>query len=714
MEDATEPAAGTRAILAGLPVLLVALAVMVTTWLATDEGFHPVPYMDAWETVGEMQEIAEHGCSWALLRRQHNEHRIVVPRLIAWADYSWFGGCGHLQAVCLFVFQALHWLVLVVLVFQGPWQSWSGRLMWGWIALGSMFWAAQIQNFVQPFQVSFILAFAACDTAILCAYCGGKSVTERGFILWFAAMVFWGMVATYSLACGLVVWPVLVVFAALARWRWWRVVLMVAAAGLSIGSYLWGYANHPGHASPAESLRHPLSVAQYMAAWLGGPFHMWGSRTAMALGGLGLIAGGGAGAWYLWRERRNVWLTAVLAAMAVPVGSAFLTALGRINFGYAQAFATRYATPAEVYWILLLAVLSTLVPSSRRLRAGLGLGILLAAACAFIWLPTQSRALREMRSRQDRLAQAALSLSLRANDDLVEREVYPVMQRLRGHRDLLDAMGKGWLHREAEPRIGTALTQYARSTRAGRCAGLAFASPVGTNPSATRVTGRLFNPDPELRRVLWFDDAKKLVGAALCRPTGVPGAWDFAGYIVTAASEGHDWTMVAEYDDATVGELSGAMESLVISTAAPANLDPEVLHADDGWTIDGVPPAAGMPAGGGRVWGSWSKAGSTTGELQVRFNRPAGVSSVRLPIVTGPGAARGTYTLTVSAGAVHLEADLPEQPVRQWAELHVLIPAEDDARTVDLRIADNGPNPGQWIAIGEPRPERRREADAAP
>jgi hypothetical protein len=144
-----------------------------------------------------------------------------------------------------------------------------------------------------------------------------------------------------------------------------RIWLVCAVAGLTaIGLYLYHYASPPHHSSPAESLRHPLAILDYVAKYLGVALPPWTrlrDPIAVCTGGFGLLAAL-AVLWFVVRwSRKSTIFIALLGIMLFSIATGFITALGRIGFGTDQAFQSRYQTYNLLFWFALLSLLLLII-----------------------------------------------------------------------------------------------------------------------------------------------------------------------------------------------------------------------------------------------------------------------------------------------------------------------------------------------------------------
>ena len=105
--------------------------------------------------------------SWGWLWSQHNEHRLLVIRLLLLLDLRLFGGRNISLLVELYLLQATVWACLVFGIARFTAFSRSLKLTLQGVFGFCLFHPNQAENLTWPFQVSFILAFALATLAFL-------------------------------------------------------------------------------------------------------------------------------------------------------------------------------------------------------------------------------------------------------------------------------------------------------------------------------------------------------------------------------------------------------------------------------------------------------------------------------------------------------------------------------------------------------------------
>ena len=177
----------------GLFVIAVTLGMVV-------EGWSPAPFWDQWDNL-----VSGRPVTWAWLVLQHNEHRLLLPRLIFWLDHWLAAETNKVDFAASVLIQAA---LVVLLAWLALKDSVSSRVdaVWVWgLCLVFLFWATQYENFLWGFQVQFFgVGLAAAATFAVVA-------REPATALGAASAVLLGAAAAYTQASGVLV-PVLASF----------------------------------------------------------------------------------------------------------------------------------------------------------------------------------------------------------------------------------------------------------------------------------------------------------------------------------------------------------------------------------------------------------------------------------------------------------------------------------------------------------------------
>lgn len=351
-----------------LPALALGAYVLATTAAGVVGHYRPVPFMDQWATVDELRAIQSGEYRLGSLFRQHNEHRLAVPRLLFFLDGWLTRQSGWLCVGASLLLQALHVALLVALVRAAGERRPAVLAAVTGALVVLLFSALQQQNFVEPFQVQFPLVYLAATTAVAAACL--SPFAQRPWLM-LAASLAAAVVASFSMASGLGVWCVLLVVAARVPLPFRALAAIAATSAIVIVFYLHGlWIADPYYLPPSQpdaiGLQRPHLSAVFLATYLGSPVRLpdgvHRAALGVAAGCLGALAFAGVAPahWRRCQEREEAARQALLGVALFALGSALLTTYGRAAVWNLLITAERYATGAAFFWaaLTLLAVVS--------------------------------------------------------------------------------------------------------------------------------------------------------------------------------------------------------------------------------------------------------------------------------------------------------------------------------------------------------------------
>lgn len=322
------------------------------------------PFYDQWELVPYLRKVSAHQpISLSEMAAQHNEHRLLIPRVIM----LWLAKLTHWNIKIEIYFGYLVLLMIGILllykVVQFYQQQSASKMQYASICAiamisvlvfsltqdGNILWGWQIQIFLN------ILAVAATLGALTTA-----SLSIIDFVLAIASAV----VATYTFANGLLIWPIgLAVL--LMRWLLHKAphflrlnIIWLGCSLLFFYLYLHNYVKPAHHPSLATALYHPFGYIAYVLRYLGNPLiqfrltHVIPVVLCGALGFIVLII-------IIYSAFRNSLLTRPIdlfwhGMLLYSVLSAMITGVGRAGFGSEQAGASRYITISNLFWMWII------------------------------------------------------------------------------------------------------------------------------------------------------------------------------------------------------------------------------------------------------------------------------------------------------------------------------------------------------------------------
>jgi hypothetical protein len=289
-----------------------------------------------------------------VLLAQHNEHRVVVTRILAWLAAESNGDRIDFRVLVL----AGNLSLAAILVLF--WREFRGCVGAPAIAAAG-FILCQLTFFEGALlSMAAISNLGVIAFAFACLYFALQP--GRRNAAW--ALAF-GLLAAASQANGLLALPLAAGACALQR-RWWRAAVMAATATVLWGAYLAFFQAPPHHPPLSLVLEQPLVAAHLFVVITGGLAQAVGPATVLGIALLALLA---------WLTVKGFWRRHPVAALwiAFILLSALAAAVGRVGWGVFHA--SRYAINSSC-----LAAIALLLLFDGRDGARLSARYLLPAA----------------------------------------------------------------------------------------------------------------------------------------------------------------------------------------------------------------------------------------------------------------------------------------------------------------------------------------------
>lgn len=298
-----------------------------------------VAYWDELDTALLFLLRLENGATWQEILNQlfalGNEHRTFTSRLLFATSY-WTTGTVNFAVIGAIGNLFICGLCGLLITYAG---STARRVRMGVLLAFLLFQLEHYENFqwsgssIDHFQV-VLLAGAS--------VVGLSRGTRAG---WLAGMLF-ALLATFTLAHGIVAWPVGALMLGAER-RWRRLAVWLAAAAVTAAFFFYGFNFNPGHF--IELTRHGEAgrVLHYWLSLLGAPLALGEDAVAPFLGIVLLaLLGRSLSRGALTRER----VAAPLVLWAL--GALALVAIGRADLTHGHVY-SRYYVLGALAWALV-------------------------------------------------------------------------------------------------------------------------------------------------------------------------------------------------------------------------------------------------------------------------------------------------------------------------------------------------------------------------
>ncbi len=323
------------ALLAAIPIAYIGTQIVAAS--------RNIVFWDEFDTALDLILRINAGADWhELLQRffaVNNEHRTVTSRLMFAVSY-WLTGTVNFHVIGaignLFLVGACTTLLTAV-------RGWERRVRLGVLLAFLMFQLEHFENFlwsgasIDHFQVVMLgmVAFAALTRG-----------STRACVV---AGVF-GVLATFTLAQGSIVWPV----GALLLWhqrRWNQLAAWCAVGTAVIAAFLHGFEFNPGHNISELTVTGVAHIVRYWLALLGAPLTLGDAGFApfpglVLLAGFGVLVARGA------LEREPMAMFSALFTL----GALALIAFGRSEIAGVE-INSRYMVLGALAWSLLIFML---------------------------------------------------------------------------------------------------------------------------------------------------------------------------------------------------------------------------------------------------------------------------------------------------------------------------------------------------------------------
>jgi hypothetical protein len=504
----------------GLSLAFVAIMftlAVIGVWIS----FSPVPYWDMWNgTLSFILDIQDGQPQrwWA----QHNEHRIILSRILFFLDYEYFGGLSYLLIPLNITFACLS--ALIFLLFAKMLNVESGKPrktlnIVGIIIVGFTFSWMQYENFTWGFQSQFFLAQLLPLAAL---YFLARSTDGQSVTYFITAMVL-GTVSAGTMANGVVILPIMALYLCIIWQSLGRLLSTMLLAVFVSALYFWDYTPIDHHGSIGETLAtDPLGMLYYTFIYLGSPlYHILmvytPSRNLAAIAGLLLVVFSVVIAyWQIRLKQRSPYVVALLCFLIYLGGTAFGTAGGRALLGIGGATSSRYTTPAIMAWAaFVLAVVASFPRPSGTYRIVAWGGVALICIQSMVY---QIEQLNRQVARLFDWESAALALELGVRDESTIVTVFPSVNYVvdlsaRAKAQNLSVFGSYPLDGLSELQGQPIAAREARA-----CVGhLDTAVEIDGDENYLRISGWIFDPaSHSVPKVLTFTNEQGvIVGAGL-------------------------------------------------------------------------------------------------------------------------------------------------------------------------------------------------------
>lgn len=354
--------AKTNVVLAGSIGFFVAMVVLAI--VGGIENYSPIPHWDSWQLWKQI--VVDDASPWSLawLWSQHNEHRIVITKLLFWLSYRFFSTSHAPLVVLNYIFVVASCCVFFLYVRKIGYENGRNNkaiLALSMVLSGFLFSLMQWENFYWEFQSQFFLAQLMPLAAffLLSNTINGK--IDAPFIL--ACLLGVGVVG--AMANGVLALPLMFFYSICVHESKTKKAILFFLSIAVAAFYFRDYVPPGGHSHLADALKNkPIEFFDYVSMYLGAPIgYILGNKIFSLLFGilflevtLFLLLTSFASR-KASRSNGRAGLALMFFIFYVVI-TAIGTAGGRLLFGVDQALSFRYTTPTIMAWSAMFVILA--------------------------------------------------------------------------------------------------------------------------------------------------------------------------------------------------------------------------------------------------------------------------------------------------------------------------------------------------------------------
>lgn len=340
-----------------IPFYLLAIIQVIVCIGGLINHFSPIPFWDMWNGYLEFYTHILNG-EYKYIFLQHNEHRIVLTKLLFLIDLGVFGGKSYflliinLILMLLIVWQFFKFIDKLFidknLYYRNLIKLFILILLFSWTQHENITWGFQSQFYLAylvPFFSFYLMAIF-------------KETNQNKYFYYSCILA---ALSSYTMANGILTSLLIVIMTFLFRLDKIKIFIAIIICIVNYIIFFNDYQSIDRQGNVLEYLiNSPIDFLLYIFTYLGSPFfylfkhniqvsEIFGFILVMCM--IFIIIK------YFKRILLNYFLIAIIIQQIYIFLTALVTASGRFSFGIEQAISSRYTTPVLIFWAILFILL---------------------------------------------------------------------------------------------------------------------------------------------------------------------------------------------------------------------------------------------------------------------------------------------------------------------------------------------------------------------
>lgn len=312
------------------------------------------PFWDQWELVEPLVSLYNDKYDFAFLFKQHNEHRIVFPRILM-LSLAYFSHWNHALELFLGFFLGFSIFIFSITILYN-FKNITDDMKFIFLLLSTITLLSiyQDENWLWGWQNQIFLSVLS--TISVCYFLSFKN-SSFSFIF----SIFCAFVASFSFTNGLLVWIIGILIMIVSRKKIIFLFIWIITTISVFILYFYSYHSLDHHPSVLIFLQVPLEFFGYVITFLGGAIFPLSTVSRYILGSIGVLLFIFVSYFSILKIlNREPYFIFGYGLAIFGILSACATAVGRCGFGMGQGHSSRYTTISTVFWYGLIIICSHL------------------------------------------------------------------------------------------------------------------------------------------------------------------------------------------------------------------------------------------------------------------------------------------------------------------------------------------------------------------